>query len=154
MKYLLAVVCCLLAFSSCNPAAKFELVDVDARLAGLTGVRGEVVVRNDGRRSLTIDRAGFTLRLAGRKVAAATLVEPIVVPAREVSRVDFRLRLTDVSLGALGALRQAQGSEQVGELVEPRVTVDVDGEARLGGGRKKIRLRNVPISEIIHTFER
>lgn len=133
----------------CNPAKNFELVDVDARLAGLTGVRGEVVVDNSGRRDLTVERAEFTLRLAGRETARAVLVEPITVPAREVSKVDFRLRLTDVSLAALGGLRLDGGAEAM-----ERVTVDVDGVAKLGGARKKIRLRRVPISEIIRTFER
>lgn len=137
MKKLLFLV---LFFAACSPAKKFNIVDVDARLAGLTGVRGEVVVENSGRRDLTVERAEFTLRLAGRKTATAVLVGPISVPARKVSRVDFRLRLTDVSLGAPGGLR-LDGAEDV--------TVDVDGVARLAGGRKKIRLRNVPISQIL-----
>ncbi len=131
-------------FASCNPAKNFVVIDLDApRMQGLTMLRGEAVVENDGGRNLIVERAELTIHINGRKVATAALVEPIRIPRKEVSRVDYRLKLSSVSLGALGVLSldDADG-----------VTVDIDATVRLGRVNKKIKLKKVPLSEILHNF--
>ncbi len=138
----------VLIFVSCNPAKKFVVVDFDApRMQGLTGLKGEVVVDSDSRRDLTVERAEIKVRLRGRQVASARLSDPVRVPAREVSKVGFRLELESVSLSALGMLGDRAGKSP------DQITLDIDARVRHGGSRKKIKLRDVPLSDIIRTFE-
>lgn len=135
----------VLLFVACSPVAKFRVVDVDGlRMAGLTGMHTEVVVENSSRRDLTVLNAEATIRVEGREVGRAALAGEVFVPGREASKVELRFRLSGVSIGALGALNLERADD---------IAVDIDAEVKLGSARKKIRLRQVPLSRIITIFE-
>ncbi len=150
LKYRILVAAVLLAaLAGCNPAAKLRLVEAGApRIASLSSIGGRATVENGGARDVTIESALVTVSYRGRELGAARLTEPLVMPAGETTVVDYRFALEEISLASLGTL-----STRV--LSNPDdVTVDVEARvrSRQRGRGKKITLRGVPVSRIIHIF--
>lgn len=112
-----------------------------------TSAKLSVGIENRSAHKLRLIAFNLSVESGGRKVLGVTIPEPVTVPARFSGEVplDLRLTLTDPLLGlsAAGNLRSGKtaGLTVSGEIV-----------ARAGWARKKIRVENEPISQILSKF--
>lgn len=141
---LLLSVCWLVG---CNPAGKFSIVEAGMpSMNGLRSVHGKATVESAAGRDLVIESADIVVRYKARELVTARLMLPIEVRGGAISRVRYDLALEDTSLAKLQTL-QSRVFVSPGQLV-----VDVKAWVRYGGIRRKVELKDVPVSEIISNF--
>ena len=140
---ILAIVLCGVV-AGCNPAAKFSVVEAEMPiLNGLTSLHGRATVENGGGRDFMVESAGFVVHYRDRELGTARLLLPIEIPAGEVSRVRYDFALEGLSLSSMGTLQSRI-------MTNPDAfTVDARGYVRWGGLRKKIEMKQVPLTGVM-----
>ncbi len=137
----LAIAVC--ALTGCNPAADFAVTEAGMpTLNGLSSLHGSATVENDGRSTLTIENATFTVRYRDRELCKARLLLPVEVPPGG-ARVRYDLALEGLTLASIQTLQSRILSNP------DAITVDLDGWIRWGRWRKKIELRGVEATRIM-----
>ncbi len=141
---LLLSVCWLVG---CNPAGKFSIVEAGMpSMSGLRSVHGKAVVRSTAGQDLVIESADIVVRYKERELVRGRLILPIEMPSDAISRVRYDLALENTSLAKLQTL-QSRAFISPGQLL-----VDVKAWVRYGNIRRKVELKDVPVSEIIANF--
>ncbi len=149
MRKALFIFCAAFLLCACNPAAKFSVIEAgEPAFNGLKSVHGKAVVENAAKKNLVVESADLTFRYKNRKLATARLMLPIEVPAGEVSRVRYDLKLESESLSNLQTLQNRMQTNP------SQIFVDVTAWVRYGGMRRKIEMKDVPYIGIISNFER
>ena len=142
----------LVGMAGCAPAIRLSVADLEApTLNGLSSLHGRVVVENGGARDLVVENVRIVLKYRGRELGSARLMLPVEVPAESSMPVRYDLALEDFSLASLQTLLVRV------PITPEEVTVDVKGWVRMGGMRKKIKIKGVTllqIKEIMTTFAR
>lgn len=136
---------CVLA--GCDPASRFAVVEAEEpAMNGLASLHGRVVVESSARRDVMIESAWLVVRYKGRELAAARLMLPIAVPARRSSSVRWDLALEGLTIADLRTLENGMRSNPM------QLTFDVKAYVRYGALRKKVEMRDVPVTRIITNF--
>jgi hypothetical protein len=136
-----------MALASCNPAAKFAVVDVGGpSMMGLRSVHGTATVVSEARRDLTIESAVVTVAYRQTELVSARLMRPITIAAGGETRVRYDMALENTSLARLQTLMSRISIEPSG------VSADIEAWVRYGAFRRKIELNDVPESEIFSIF--
>lgn len=131
----------------CVPAGKIALVNAERPvLDGLTSVHGKAVISNAMRSEVTIESARFVAGYKGRELVGARLMLPVELPAGRTSPVRWDLAIEDTSLSNLQIL-------QARAMTNPeQVSVDASLWVRVGCMRKKVEMKDVPLTRIITNF--
>ncbi len=138
---------CLFLLGACNPAAKFSVIEAgEPVFNGLKSVHGRAVVESGAGKELVVENAVLDFRYKSRELATARLMLPIEIPAGEVSRVRYDLKLESESLSNLQTLQNRIHTNP------SQVSVDVTAWVRYGKMRRKIEIKDVPYTGIIANF--
>ncbi len=131
----------------CNPADKFSVVPAGMpSMNGLRSLHGKAVVESRAGKDLMLESALLTVKYKDGELGTARLMLPVELPAKEKTAVRYDFALEGLSPANLRIL-------QTRALLNPSaLTVDVKGYVRYGKMRKKIDLKNVPMSYIIPIF--
>ncbi len=137
----------LLLSVGCNPADKFSVVQAPVpMLNGLKSLHGKAVVESRAGRDLMLESALLTVKYKDGELGTARLMLPIELPAKEKTAVRYDLALDGLSPANLRIL-------QTRAFLNPSaLTVDVKGYVRYGAMRKKLDIKNIPLSYIITNF--
>lgn len=134
-------------FAGCNPADKFTLVEAEMpTMYGLRSVHGTAVVESTAGRDFMIESALITVIYKERDLVTARLMQPVELPAGEISHIRYDFALENTTLLRLQTLASRIPVEPSG------LTADLKAWVRYGGIRRKVEIEGITKSDIIAIF--
>lgn len=148
MKNYFLILCCgLFALTSCVHQDDVSISSVDRlSLKSLSKPEVMVTVENCSARNIQLKEGHFVFRRNGRDLLQVITTDKIVIPKCSETTIDLPLRMKASDPLAIAAAVSGGKKRLNGITVTGEITV------KAGMGRKKIKFRDKPVSQIISIF--
>lgn len=153
-RYVVVVVAMLMMSSCASSLSRKVSVEGYEKLQvmGFSGVRTNIVFRNESGRNIGIKATNVALKRSGDTIAIFSLKEELEIPRRTESislPTLWRMHSIDI-MAAMLASKQIIGD---GEVDLDPYRVDIEAQVKVGGAKRTLKQRNIRLDDILRNME-